>query len=311
MWIGPPAATVVASPTIELNPDWDFAAIPIVAAMTWPRSARRQSEATATFAAQMMGFMDVLFPQMLLQGLPLGIEGAAKRLGVSPDDVLSLPHIREMVAEIFRVWPDMQAQLRSRIEHEVFQPAGGFHAVAAAPGAAVLTDEMRKAASGGAFACGLLLVMVARMAKFHPGVPASLNRAHAVLDALRAANPGSGLPADRTIKAAWKEWGGIAPLWAALAATIDVAAATASSPEEAARQALERPDMRRQMMGWAHWFRRFAVSHTPAGAAKPLLTEREAVLMISGVAEMEPPLGPLPSALLEAATGYRAPKSIW
>jgi hypothetical protein len=69
--------------------------------------------------------------------------------------------------------------------------------------------------------------------------------------------------------------------------------------------------MRRQMMGWAHWFRRFAVSHTPAGAAKPLLTEREAVLMISGVAETEPPLGPLPSALLEAATGYRAPKSIW
>jgi len=312
VWIGPPPqAAAAAPPTAELDADWDFAAVPIVAAMTWPRSARRQSEATATFAAQMMGFVDAVFPEVLARGLPAGIEGAAKRLGVTPGEVLSMPHVRELVAEAFRVWPDMQAEFRSRIEHELFRPAGGFQTVAAAPGAAVLTDEIRKAAGGGAFACGLLLLVVARMAAFHPSVPASLNRAHAVLEAWRAAHPHFSLPADRTIKEAWKEWGGVAPLWAALAGTIEVAAQGAPNPEEAAYQAFERADMRRQMIGWAKWFRRFAVSHTPKGASKPLLIEREAVLITGGVPEKEPPIGPLPPALLQAAAAYRAPKNIW
>ncbi len=64
MWIENPApAGKAAPPTVELDPEWDFAVIPIVAAMTWPRSKRRQSEATATFAAQMMGFVEAATPE--------------------------------------------------------------------------------------------------------------------------------------------------------------------------------------------------------------------------------------------------------
>jgi hypothetical protein len=258
-----------------------------------------------------MAFFDGAFPDLLPRALGEGIARAAQRFGVTPDEVLSMPHSRAIVAEAFRVWPEMQAEIQSRIEHELFRPAGGFQSVAAAPGASVLTDEMQKAASGGAFACGLLLLIVARLAAFHPEAPASLNRGLAVLEAWRALNPLLKLPADRTIKAAWREWSGIAPLWAALAGTVELAARGSADPNEAAVRALEDAASRRRMIGWAKWFRRFAVTYKPLGAAKPMLLERDAVLITGAVPEVEPPLGPLDPALLKAAVAYRAPKSIW
>lgn len=312
MWITPSAkADATAPATVELDPEWDFFVVSVVAAMTWPRSARRQSQATATYAAEMMGFVDAFSPGAQSGALHDALEREAERLGVTPADVLSMPHVRERMAQFLRMVPAWQDEFRSRIEHELFRPAGGFQSVASAPGTKVLADEIGKAAGGGAFACGLLLLMVARMARFHPEIPASLNRAHAVLEAWRAANPGAKLPADRTIKSAWKEWGGVAPLWAALAVTIESAAQGAAAPEGAVMRAFENVETRRQLIGWAKWFRRFAVGHTPQGASRPLLSEREAVLVTGAVAEGDPPLGPLTPALLKAAAAYRAPKSIY
>ena len=100
MWIENPApAGKAAPPTVELDPEWDFAVVPLVLAMTWPRSKRRQSEATATFAAQMMGFVEAVTPEVAVQGLRDSIAHVAERLGVAPAEVLSMPHTRELVSE--------------------------------------------------------------------------------------------------------------------------------------------------------------------------------------------------------------------
>lgn len=208
MWIEPPAGGGnAAPPTVELDPEWDFAFVPLVAAMTWPRNARRQSEATATIAAQTIGFVDDASPEAAAQGLSESVARAAKRLGVPPAEVLSMPHTRALVAEAMRLWPEFQAEFRGRLDQELFRPAGGFHTVASAPGSAALIEQIRKASDGGAFACGLRLVMVARLEAFHPDLSASLNRADAILETLRKHWVAAKLPADRTIKKAWKEWG--------------------------------------------------------------------------------------------------------
>lgn len=61
------------------------------------------------------------------------------------------------------------------------------------------------------------------------------------------------------------------------------------------------------MIGWAKWFRRFAVSHKPVGATRALLAEHEAVLITGPALEIEPPIGPLTGDQLKAAVDYRAP----
>jgi hypothetical protein len=122
---------------------------------------------------------------------------------------------------------------------------------------------------------------------------------------------GAKLPADRTVKNAWKEWGGVAPLWAAFAATLEDAIHNSVGPQEwALRMRIDKP-MRRRLIGWAKWFRRFAVSHVPMGAKRTLLAEQEAVLITGVVPEMEPPLTPLSSDQYRAAAAYRAPQAMW
>ncbi len=312
MWIENPApAGKAAPPTVELDPEWDFAVIPIVAAMTWPRSKRRQSEATATFAAQMMGFVEAVTPEVAVQGLRDSIAHVAERLGVAPAEVLSMPHTRELVSEAMPIWPQLQAEFRGRIEQELFRSAGGFHSVASAPGSARLTSDINKVFNGGAFACGTRLLMVARLAKFHPNLSASLNRADAILEIMKDNWAGAKLPADRTLKYAWKEWGGVAPLWAAYVGTLEDAVLNSVGPQEwALRMRMDKP-MRRQLIGWAKWFRRFAVGHVPKGATRTLLAEQEAVLITGAVPEMEPPMGPLSDDQYRAAAAYRAPKAMW
>ena len=66
--------------------------------------------------------------------------------------------------------------------------------------------------------------------------------------------------------------------------------------------------LRRRLIGWAKWFRRFAVSHAPKGAARTLLPEQEAVLITGVVPEMEPPMTPLSADQYSAAAKYKAPK---
>ncbi len=312
MWIEAPGRDGnAAPPTVELDAEWDFAFIPIVAAMTWPRCRRRQSEATATFAAQMTAFIEAISPADVEQGLPKTIARAAERLGVPKAEVLSMPHTRELVSEAMRRLPEFQAEFQGRVDQELFRRAGGLHSVASAPGSSVLSDEMRKAADGGAYACGARLLLVARLARFHRDLSASLNRADAILDAVNASRGSAKLPQTRAIKNAWREWGGVAPLWAAFIGARGDAALGSTSPQETASRLFEDVPARWRMIGWAKWFRAFAVGHKPPGASRTILAEHEAVLITGSAPEVPPPLAPLTSDLLEAAHAYKAPKSVY
>lgn len=102
----------------------------------------------------------------------------------------------------------------------VFGPIGHYRAVADAPGRERLVQDLARAIQGGAFHACVLLNLVAKLAKRHPEVGPSLNRAVAVMRGWKARGVMRGLmeiPSGKTLFTAWTEWRHLAPLWAAVA----------------------------------------------------------------------------------------------
>jgi hypothetical protein len=189
----------------------------------------------------------------------------------------------------------------------IFEPAGHFRAVARAPGREQMLLDYQRAAEGGAFFAGVLLSIVAVLARHHPDAPASLNRAIAVMQGWSERRLMK-VPTERTLLAEWKKWRHLAPLWAsAIGNQQQTQNRGGLSPAGAALEALLDPIRLRQTLGHSKSFRTFSGSFVPDRAREPLIPLDISVAIVAQVEEIAPPLAPLPPADLAAAKRYRAP----
>ena len=159
---------------------------------------------------------------------------------------------------------------------KLFKPAGGHLSAGHAPGAKAMSQAIANGMRGSPGSAGLALVYCASIHKHHQVLTASLARSHAVVSVV-AKRIGLKVPSDlRSFRAVWKEWGSVAPLWAAVYVNM------------AAHKALQLP-MRdafgnwngelKQTLAYAAWFRHFATTHVPLNAKEPLLGADESPML--------------------------------
>jgi hypothetical protein len=188
----------------------------------------------------------------------------------------------------------------------VFEPAGHFRAVAEAPGTDRLVHEYRQAVDSGGALVGALLTIVAILAVHHPGTPASLNRALAVVQGCSDRGIMKA-PSDRTLLSMWMKRRHLAPLWASVVCSFQVMQAQGLASFETQLEALHSPTRFSEMLGYAKWFRSFAVSFVPDHATAPLIPPCVAMEIAARVPEIKPKLAVLPPEVLAVAKSYRAP----
>jgi hypothetical protein len=296
-----PLPRLVAPPLFAEPADaWEDAAeaIELVAVLAWPRDARKRTEARVTWAAAMLGLIErMMFPDTLEAGLIFGAERLAERLGLSVDDILATPQAKRLFAAIRSPERTRYASdTMARGMESLFHPVGGFGAVAKARGLDVVTDELRRAVAGPAALAGATLLIVAVLHASHPDVPATVNRALAVL-----AGPGRSI---RLLKDAWQDGRAAAHLWAALWAMFGAGRFWAGAGSDALTTAIETREGRGRLLRYAAWFAAFMARHRPPGAARPLAEPVE-LIPVEAMAE-PPPLPPLPTELHECVRGCRS-----
>jgi hypothetical protein len=189
----------------------------------------------------------------------------------------------------------------------IFEPAGSFRAVAQARGSRQMLLDYERAAAGGAFFSGVLLSIIAVLARHHTETPASLNRALAVTQGWSKRGL-MRVPTERTLLDEWQNWRHVAPLWAAVIGNQQLAQGHGLlSPFGASLEVLLDPARLRQIIGNARWFRNFAGSFVPQHGREVLIPLDISLPIVADVNEIEPPLAPLPPDDLAAAKRYRAP----
>jgi len=250
-----------------------------------------------TWAAQFLalleigGFNDAGMEALLLTGAKQG----ATRLGISVEELLSMPHAQEIASRV-RALPTV---LNTMIMSQVFVPGGGWASLANAAYQGRVGDRINMAYRSGLVA-GMIVYYCATIRQFHPEMTASYNRAGHIIQFLtkqRRIHIGG----DRERKKAWIEWRGVAHVWAAVFAGLD-----ADTHQPVGHQSGLSVDVP-IILGWAEWFRRFATTHKAVGAMNTLVPPHEAVVIQCGIDMIPPPLTPLPEDVRQAAFGYRAP----
>jgi hypothetical protein len=256
--------------------------------------------ALATLASEGLGILIELNKQPPRAALDLPALSRLLNLGV--DELARMPGAPTFYRSYF-VDPDRSTR---ELAHRVFGPAGHFLAVADAPGRERVVMELERAISRGAYLAGALLTLVATIARHHPEMTASLNRAIAVMEAW----PGRGvreLPSDRTLWKIWTRWRHLAPLWAAYAAELLDAGNAGFTADAAGLEAVHDPVRLERILGSAKWFRTFAVSFSSKRNGDPLIPPGKALRIIADVEELEPDLPPLLPDDLAAAKAYQPP----
>jgi hypothetical protein len=181
-------------------------------------------------------------------------------------------------------------------------PSGGLNSLIESPSLSQWEIDVGRMRRGPILAAGRLLLFVAQLAHHHQHVIASTRRAHEILRAWKKAG-GEG-PADRELTQLWKRYGGVAPLYAAMLVSME------EWPADDARLGVAASTVGsvRRVLAQAAWFRDFALRHKPSGAAAPLLRPAKALVLPPEIKPEEPPLRPLPAALLKPAVTYLAPQ---
>lgn len=193
------------------------------------------------------------------------------------------------------------AQYQQVLEREMIIPSGGLDSVIDSLPPALWEKEVLKMRRGPMVGAGRLLLFIAQMDRHHPNLTASTRRAHEVLKAW--GRVGGEIPAQRELTQMWKRYGGVAPLYAAMIASMEDWPTDEAGLGVAARAA----GSVRRVLAWAAWFRDFTLCHKPKGAQGSLLKPDKVLVLPSEIAPEEPPLCPLPPKLLAAAESYRAP----
>ncbi len=298
-------AASAGAPVLAVDPDWDFAGQAILRFMTWPKSQRRQEQATVTWAAQALAFRQAWPGEILDGGMKLAAVLVAEKLGVTPAEVLSMPFARELPVLLAPVVDAEADKIAERVRAELFEPAGGYQRVAEAPGADLLHAEFRSAVERGAMEAGILLGLIAALHLNHRGQTASLNRAIAIL--LEMDKRGEvKIRKETSLKQAWTQWRSVAPLWAAVC--LDHGDTRFNGLPDLAKIAglFVSPARRRRVLSWAQWLREFAVTHKPPNTTTTHILKSEAVQIIAPVEPEPAPVGPIGAELLEGARVSRA-----
>jgi hypothetical protein len=290
---------IKAPPTLHIDEADPFAWIRFLAGLVWGNDPRRMNRALATYTSELMGILREVARQ---PAPPVTLEGLGRRLAIPPAELARMPGSAAFYTSFF-AQPDTTYRL---LDETVFDPIGHFRTVAEAPSSEQLLIDFTKAVQGGAFYAGIMLALVTMLKLRHPEIPASLNRAIAILESLKARGLMS-LPSDRTLLTAWKNWRHMAPLWAALTGSVQAAQSDGLCGFSAGLETLQDPARLGRVLGHAKWFRSFATTFVPDHATAPLIPEAEALQIITGAPEMEPPLSGLARIDLEVAQSYQAP----
>jgi hypothetical protein len=150
----------------------------------------------------------------------------------------------------------------------------------------------------------MLLLTIAKLDEWHADVPASLNRAAAVLEAAWIREHGE---CPSNLMEIWKQWRHLAPLWASYAIEYRNALASGLTPVAAELESLHDATRLRRVLGGAEWFRCFAESFSANRAPTSLIPSGEALRIISDAGLIKPDIKPHVAEDLAAAKTYRAP----
>ncbi|WP_139341772.1 hypothetical protein [Roseomonas mucosa] len=293
---------VASVPIAEFDASSPIAGVYLLALLTWPKNRRKQQHALVTYAAELIAYCQARPASLMASLFKFTVQTVAEKLGVPEAEVLSMPHART-IAEAMATGD--AHNLRGYIEEELLIPAGGFQALAEAPGSAVLRSEADAVLNGPVKNAGRTLLLIAAMVHHHPEIPASLNRAFAIMEGDANAVRRSGVTT-RTLRAHWADWRGIAPLAAALWVW-NMQCPPGSNEKEHLADAFASEEGVRALLGWAVWFRQFGVSFAPSRGQSTILPETEAVLYRAGGQAILPPLPPLSIEELQDAAAYQAP----
>lgn len=294
-----PSGKSQGPPNLSLDVNEPEAWLRFNAALAWEGDPSKLNQTLSTFSAKIMGS---LRNQWSTGDTPRDLRAMARKMNISEDNLARMPQVQKYYLPFFT------QPLRTflRLRRKVFAPAGHYGAVADAPGAERLTEDFELACRQAGKCAGTLLSLVAILDRHHPGVPATLNRAIAIMQSWSTRGL-TDVPVDRTIKTYWLRWRHVAPLWASSIGNVQQAQACELPSFEATLEFLHDPVRLQTMVAHAKWFRSFATSHVSENAKYPIIPDLEAMRIIADVAERSPPLAPLSDADLEAAKRYRAP----
>jgi hypothetical protein len=282
---------------IAIDPDDQFAWMQFTIALVWGGNPRKMKAALATISADGLGVLHEVSNQPIP---PLDLPALSRALGLPVNEVARMPGAVAFYRSYFANPTGSATKLRA----EVFNPAGHYTEVAAAPGWDRLLSELQRTSEQGGFFAGQLLLVIVRLDLHHPNLPASLNRAIAVLTAVADRGAGT-IPSN--LKKVWRQWRHLAPLWAAYIVENQHAQTNLSAPGAAELETVHDPGRLRRILSSAKWFGSFAASFSADRARGPLIPSGDVLQIISDVDEMKPDLEPLAAEHLDAAARYRAP----
>jgi len=284
-------------PVIDFDHQSRFAGWYLFAIMHWPLDQIARDNFTVTVAAQLM--------QKAEDGIPRYAERQQQDLGVQVAAATGFP-VEKVRAELAsKTKPRVAAAISSvlgEIENNLFRPSGGFGRVAAAGGTDAIEKSARTEGRIYGAACGGNLTDNVRLATHHQDITASINRATYIM-VERAKKHGRTSPAERARKTMWTTWGGIAPLWAAVALHETVMRARG-----ARQSSWHDPAFRQEMISISLWLADFVVKFKPVGAKEPLLSENKVIRLNCGLEAVEPEIPPLTDEELAWARAYKAPQ---
>lgn len=270
-----PMPTPERPPTLDLHLDSDAAAHQLMAFLVAPFDRKRQQEFLAMLAAD------------LLDSAPSYVARRMEQLRA-----VTVVHDHPQTALL---------RYRRHVEDTLFLPSGGLPRLRDADPPVAWAKELQQSAGGPLLAAGRLLLFIVQMAVHHPKMTASTKRALGVLDAWGKA--GGPVPTLRQRPLVWRQFGGVAPVYAAMILAQEYWLKHGLTPE----QAIGQKRLFVQLLSWMAWLRDFSMGHKPLGASAPLLRSDKVVRLPAGLAPEQPPIGPLPPHLLQAAMRYRAP----
>ena len=309
--------SVAIPPVAEFDARAVLAPAYAIALACWPKNERRRGHALVTWAAQGFALNESYIAKKLEQTIQQSIAEAATKQGISAEELIELPHAREIVGQARQLTNEVEATIRDQL----FRPGGGWVSMANAAYQGGVGDAFHRATEHGDVA-GRILLYCARLSRHHPDMTASYNRATHIIDNLHA-NGIKPTISHRDRNDAWLEWRGVSPIWAAIRLSCELMGSQLGEKHDGLTgQGLLRT------LAWAQSLRVFGVTHAiqsgrpahverrqqdPRRRSDPkqpryLLPEHEAVILRVGVPAQEPPLQPLTGIELEAAKSYNAPR---
>jgi hypothetical protein len=284
--------------TLKIDPDDQFAWMRVIVVLVWGGKERKMEQALATISSDGLGVLHELSKQPIP---PLNLQALSRALGLPVNELARMPGAPTFYQGYF----NRPAHSARQLWDKVFVPAGHYRGVASAPPWDTLLSDLNRTTERDGFFAGMLLIIVARLHERHPDTPSSLNRAVAVLKAVRV--PGiQKLPSD--LLQIWKRWRHLAPLWAAYTIEVQGAQSLGFTPDAAALEAMHDPKRLKRILGMSKWFQRFAESFAADRARGPLIPPGKALQIVADVDEVKPEFKPLFPEDLAAAKAYHAPK---